>query len=152
MVNVLTDVISAPEQAAWRNLQRAQITIMRRLETELVGRHHLPLASFEVLQRLEHAPGHRLRMNDLAGQVLLSRSGLTRLIDRMEREGLVERHACRSDARGLYAVLTEPGQQRLAGATPTYERCIRECFLGRIGTEDLRHVAVTASKLVSDLG
>ncbi len=146
-MNVLADVISPEELAVWRSLQRAQVTIMRRIEAELLERHDLALASFDVLQQLAQTPGQRLRMNDLADRVLLSRSGLTRLVDRLEREGLVERHACPSDARGLFAVLTVPGRRRLEGATPTYHQCIRECFLDRIGADELRRVAATASKL-----
>jgi len=149
-VNVAGEVFSAPEMAVWRNFQRAHVTIMRRIEAELMERHELPLASFDVLLQLRYAQQHRLRMNDLADRVLISRSGLTRLIDRMEREGLVERHACQSDARGLYAVLTVPGHRRLAGATPTYYRCIRESFLSRIGRDELQQVAATASKLTTD--
>jgi DNA-binding MarR family transcriptional regulator len=146
-VNVLADVISPEELAVWRGLQRAQVTIMRRIEAELFEQHDLPLASFDVLQQLAHTPQQRLRMNDLADRVLLSRSGLTRLVDRLEREGLVERHACPSDARGLFAVLTGPGRRRLEDATPTYHQCIRECFLDRLGPGELQQVAVTAAKL-----
>jgi DNA-binding MarR family transcriptional regulator len=150
-VDVVADVISPEEFAVWRSLQRVQVTIMRRIEAELLERHDLPLASFEVLQQLGQAPRQRLRMNDLADRVLLSRSGLTRLVDRLEREGLVERHACASDARGLFAVLTGPGRRRLEGSVPTYHRCIRECFLDRIGAGELKLVAATASKLAGDL-
>jgi DNA-binding MarR family transcriptional regulator len=146
-VNVLADVISPEELAVWRSLQRAHVTIMRRIESELLERHDLPLASFDVLQQLAHTPRQRLRMNDLADRALLSRSGLTRLVDRLEREGLVERHACPSDARGLYAVLTAAGRRRLEGATPTYHQCIRACFLDRLSASELQQVAATASKL-----
>ncbi|MGE5290591.1 MAG: MarR family winged helix-turn-helix transcriptional regulator [Micromonosporaceae bacterium] len=149
-MSVIAEVISAGELAVWRSLQRAYVTIMRRIEAELIERHDLPLASFDVLQQLALAPGQQLRMNDLADRVLLSRSGLTRLVDRLEREGLVERRACPSDARGLFAALTAAGQERLAAATPTYHRCIRECFLDRIGAGELRQVAATASKLAGD--
>ncbi len=147
LVNVLADVISPAELAVWRTLQRAQATIIRRIESELLERHGLQLASFDVLQQLAQATGQRLRMNDLADRVLLSRSGLTRLVDRLEREGLVERHACPSDARGLFAVLTDCGRGRLEEATPTYHRRIRTCFLDRLGADELRQVAATASKL-----
>jgi DNA-binding MarR family transcriptional regulator len=150
VVSVIAEVISAEELAVWRSLQRAQITIMRRIEAELIERHDLPLASFDVLQQLAFAPGQQLRMNDLADQVLLSRSGLTRLVDRLEREGLVERRACPSDARGLFATLTAAGQERLAAATPTYHRCIRRCFLDCISADELRQVAATASKLAGE--
>ncbi len=146
-MNVPADVISSEELAVWRGLQRAHVTIMRRIEAELLDRHDLPLASFEVLQQLAQTPRQRLRMNDLADRVLLSRSGLTRLVDRLEREGLVERHACQSDARGLFAVLTGSGRRRLGGAMPTYHQCVRKCFLDRIGADELRQVAATAAKL-----
>jgi DNA-binding MarR family transcriptional regulator len=150
-VNVLADVISPEELAVWQSLQRAQVTIMRRIEAQLLDRHDLPLPSFEVLQQLANAPQRRLRMNDLAGRVLLSRSGLTRLVDRLERDGLVERRACASDARGLYAVLTGAGHRRLQGATPAYHQCIRECFLDRIGADELQQVAAMASRLAAEL-
>jgi DNA-binding MarR family transcriptional regulator len=147
VVSVIAEVISAEELAVWRSLQRAQVTIMRRIEAELIERHDLPLGSFDVLQQLALAPLRQLRMNDLANRVLLSRSGLTRLVDRLEREGLVKRRACPSDARGLFAVLTDAGHDRLMGATPTYHRCIRECFLDRLAPGELRQVAATAAKL-----
>ncbi len=146
-VSAVTDAITPEDLAVWRGLQRVQLTIMRRLENALLAAHDLPLASFDVLQQLAEAPQHRLRMNDLAVGVLLSRSGLTRLVDRLERDGLVARNACANDARGLFAVLTPAGGKRLADATPTYHRCIREHFLDRIGAVELRQIAATASKL-----
>lgn len=130
----------------WRSLQRMQATIMRQLENDLLAAHDLPLASFDVLQQLEQAPQYRLRMNDLAVGVLLSRSGLTRLVDRLEREGLVVRNVCPSDARGLFAVLTSAGRKRLADAAPTYHRCLRDYFLDRVGAGELRQIALMAAK------
>ena len=87
--------------------------LVRRLEADLLAEHQLPLASYDVLVQLVEAPDRRLRMTELAQRVLISRSGLTRLVDRLEREGLVRREACDDDARGLFAVLTEAGFQRL---------------------------------------
>jgi DNA-binding MarR family transcriptional regulator len=117
---------------------RAQVQISRRLQADLMTHHDLALGAFDVLVRLGESPGGRLRMNDLADRVLLSRSGLTRLVDRMQREGLVERVTCDSDARGLYAVLSSKGRQRLTEATPTYCEAVREHILGRLD-EDERH-------------
>ena len=151
-MSALTDVTPADDLAVWRNLQRMQVTIMRRLENALVAAHDLPLASFDVLHQLAQAPQHRLRMNDLAVGVLLSRSGLTRLVDRLERDGLVARNACPSDARGLFAVLTPTGRSRLADAMPTYNRCIREYFINRVGASELRQIATTAAKFTGPLG
>src|SRR5262249_11335051 len=92
--------LTARELAVWRMFLRAHASIAGRLERDLVAEHGLPLAWYEVLLQLAEAPGQRLRMTDLAERVLLSRSGLTRLVDRLVAEGLVERAACPSDARG----------------------------------------------------
>lgn len=132
--------LTVEELAVWRMLQRAQVRITRHLEGELLVAHDLPLASYEVLMQLAEAPERRLRMNDLADRVLLSRSGLTRLIDRLQRDGLVRREACPDDARGLYAVLSERGAERLAEATPTYLRGVKAQFLDLLGTEDVARV------------
>ncbi|MEV0229881.1 MarR family transcriptional regulator [Nonomuraea sp. NPDC050786] len=141
------DGLTAEELAVWRMLQRAQVRITRHLEAELLVAHDLPLASYEVLMQLAEAPARRLRMNDLADRVLLSRSGLTRLIDRLQRDGLVSREACADDARGLFAVLTERGAARLAEATPTYLRGIRAHFLGPLGAGDISRIRSMVAKL-----
>jgi DNA-binding MarR family transcriptional regulator len=145
----MTAEITPQQIIVWRMLQRAQVQITRRLEAELLGAHDLAPAAYDVLLQLSEAPGGRLRMNDLAERVLLSRSGLTRLIDRLQREGLVSREACASDARGLYAVLTVAGEQRLTEATPTYLRAIRRRFLDLLDEEELRRCAAMLTKLFS---
>ncbi|MEV4359013.1 MarR family transcriptional regulator [Nonomuraea sp. NPDC052116] len=139
--------LTAEELAVWRMMQRAQVRITRHLEAELLVAHDLPLASYEVLVQLAEAPERRLRMNDLAGRVLLSRSGLTRLIDRLQRDGLVSREACADDARGLFAVLTDAGAERLAEATPTYLRGVRTQFLDLLGAEEITRVRAMVAKL-----
>ncbi|MEO3793635.1 MarR family transcriptional regulator [Nonomuraea sp. B10E15] len=139
--------LTADELAVWRMLQRAQVRITRHLEAELLVAHDLPLASYDVLMQLAEAPERRLRMNDLAERVLLSRSGLTRLIDRLQRDGLVAREACADDARGLFAVLTERGEARLAEATPTYLRGIRTQFLDMLGPDEIGEVRSMLAKL-----
>ncbi|MDH2429857.1 MarR family transcriptional regulator [Sphaerisporangium sp. TRM90804] len=139
--------ISPRQLVVWRMLQRAQAQITRGLETDLLSGHDLAPAAYDVLQTLAGSPDRRLRMNDLADRVLLSRSGLTRLIDRLQREGLVERAACPSDARGLFAVLTDSGENRLSEATPTYLRAIQREFLDVLGEEELRQCAAMLAKL-----
>ncbi|MEW1838283.1 MarR family transcriptional regulator [Nonomuraea angiospora] len=139
--------LTAEELSVWRMMQRAQVRITRHLEAELLVAHDLPLASYEVLVQLAEAPERRLRMNDLAGRVLLSRSGLTRLIDRLQRDGLVSREACADDARGLFAVLTDAGAERLAEATPTYLRGVRTQFLDLLGAEEITRVRAMVAKL-----
>jgi DNA-binding MarR family transcriptional regulator len=139
--------LTVEELAVWRMLQRVQVRITRHLEAELLVAHDLPLASYEVLVQLAEAPERRLRMNDLAGRVLLSRSGLTRLIDRLQRDGLVSREACADDARGLFAVLTDAGVARLAEATPTYLRGVRTQFLDLLGAEEISRIRAMVAKL-----
>ncbi|WP_206184517.1 MarR family winged helix-turn-helix transcriptional regulator [Thermoactinospora rubra] len=139
--------LTVEELSLWRLLQRAQVRIAGRLEAELVEAHDLALASYEVLSQLAAAPGRRLRMNDLADRVLLSRSGLTRLVDRLQREGLVVREACESDARGLFAVLTGAGLDRLKEATPTYLRAVRTHFLDALDGDDVRRCRSMLAKL-----
>ncbi|GAA4098353.1 MarR family winged helix-turn-helix transcriptional regulator [Nonomuraea soli] len=138
---------TSEELAVWRLLHRAQVQIAGRLEDDLMKAHDLPLASYEVLLRLSEAPGLRLRMNDLAHRVLLSRSGLTRLVDRLQREGLVSREACESDARGLYAVLTAQGKARVEEATPVYLRGIRRHFLDLLDPDDVGRCREMLAKL-----
>ncbi|MEU4406702.1 MarR family transcriptional regulator [Streptosporangium sp. NPDC023963] len=139
--------VGSAELVVWRMLQRAQVRITRALEADLLAEHDLALASYEVLLQLSEAPERRLRMNDLADRVLLSRSGLTRLIDRLQRDGLVEREACASDARGLFAVLTDAGAARLAEAGPTYLRGVRAQFLDMLDADELRRCAAMLTKL-----
>ncbi len=129
-------------------MQRAQMRITRSIESDLLESHDLAMASYDVLLQLSESPYKRLRMNDLADRVLLSRSGLTRLIDRLQRDGLVERQACPSDARGLYAVLTDKGTALLDEATPTYLRGVRAQFVDRLEEAELRQCAALAVKLV----
>ncbi|MBA3232995.1 MAG: MarR family transcriptional regulator [Propionibacteriales bacterium] len=117
---------------AWRRFLQAHAVVVRRLEADLMAEHQLPLASYDVLVQLVEAPERRLRMTELAGRVLLSRSGLTRLVDRLEQEGLVRREACGSDARGLFAVLTDEGLQRLRDASPTHLRGVATYAVGQL--------------------
>ena len=89
---------------------RVHATLTKALDAELEAEHGLPLSSYEVLLHLDDADGQRMRMSDLAATVILSRSGLTRLVDRLEREGLIARESCPSDARGSFATLTAAGR------------------------------------------
>lgn len=97
----------------------------------------LSLVEFEVLVRLARSPDRRLRMTELASQVALTTSGITRVVDRVEREGLVRRNACRDDRRGLWAVLTDAGTERLDAALPGHLELIETHFTGRFDPADL---------------
>src|ERR671917_1519650 len=105
--------LTAEELAAWRGLLRVHSALVKALDAELMAGHDLPLSSYEVLINLQAAPGRRRRMAELADSVLLSRSGMTRLVDRLERDGLLVRDTCDSDGRGCFAVLTDRGEEIL---------------------------------------
>jgi DNA-binding MarR family transcriptional regulator len=128
-------------QRAWRSLQMAHAALAKRVDAELERTHGLPLTSYEVLHRLVESPGGRMRMCDLAEQSQLSRSGLTRLADRLEKEGLLERCSCEHDARGSYACLTELGRERFHAACATHQAVVREQFLSRFSPGELRALA-----------
>ncbi|GAA4396475.1 hypothetical protein GCM10023088_78990 [Actinomadura verrucosospora] len=149
--SVTTDLASAAaELIVWRTMLRAQAQISRRLQADLTARHDLALGAYEVLVHLGEAPDGRLRMNDLADRVLLSRSGLTRLVDRLQRDGLVARQSCPSDARGLFAVLTAEGRARLAEAAPTYRQGVRDHILSRLDEPDLRALGHILDRLADE--
>jgi DNA-binding MarR family transcriptional regulator len=128
-------------QRAWRGLLRAHAGLAKRLDAELEQAHRLPMSSYEVLHHLEHSSGGRMRMCDLAEQAQLSRSGLTRLVDRLEREELLERCSCEHDARGSYACLTETGRARLREARETHLTVVKEHFLSRFSESELTLMA-----------
>src|SRR3954463_3577638 len=129
------------ELDAWRGFLRSYATIVRELDEELTERHGLPLSSYDVLVQLEGAPEGRLRMSHLADAVLLSRSGLTRLVTRLADQGLLERVECKNDARGAFAAITEQGRERLAEARATHRTGVRERFLDRLGEREQRQLA-----------
>lgn len=133
--------LSEGELRAWRGLKRAHAALAKRVDAELERTHGLPLSSYEVLHRLLESPGGRMRMCDLADQAQLSRSGLTRLADRLEKDGLLERCSCEHDARGAYACLTELGRERLCAARGTHLAVVREQFLSRFTEGELSALA-----------
>jgi DNA-binding MarR family transcriptional regulator len=135
------DRLTDRELAAWRGLLRVHAGLIKRLDAELEEAHGLPLSSYEVLVNLDGAPDNQLRMRDLADLVLLSRSGLTRLVDRLVRDGLIERATCTSDGRGAYAVLTPEGVRRLEQARETHLTGVRRRFLERFGDDELDALA-----------
>jgi DNA-binding MarR family transcriptional regulator len=129
------------ELAAWRGMLRVHRDVVGRLDAELEREQGLPLSSYEVLISLADAPGGRLRMGELAGALLLSRSGLTRLVDRLERQGMVRRERCEDDARGYFAVISAAGREKLATARPAHRAGVREHFLDRLTADELDALA-----------
>ena len=127
---------------AWQAFLRASIRLMDRLDAELDG-HGLSLADYEILVHLSAEAAGELRMTELAARTLVSRSGLTRRLDRLVDSGLVERRNCPTDRRGVFAVLTDEGRRRLTAAAPTHVEGVRRHFISRLEGQDLP--ALTAS-------
>jgi DNA-binding MarR family transcriptional regulator len=126
-----------PRLEPWRAFLTAHAWVTRRLDDELRAEHDLSLAEYDALLTIADAPGRRIRMRQLADRVILSKSGVTRLIDRLVLDGLVERDACLTDARGAEAVLTAAGLDRLRRASRTHLRGVAEHFLGAVDGTDL---------------
>ena len=129
--------LSARELAAWRGFLRVHSGIVRELNTELELTHALPLAHYEVLLYLDAAPCGKLTMSELAQSVLLSQSGVTRLVDRLVRSGLVVREGCSEERRVMYARLTDEGREALIEARPTLIEGVRQRFLARFDDAEL---------------
>lgn len=121
------------ELATWRAFLRAHAVVTRRIERELVGAGGLSLSEFDVLVTLGQAPEASLRPGDLAERVVLTKSGMTRLLDRLEASGLLERRVCEHDRRGQYARLTTAGRTALRRATRPHLRGVARGFSAPVG-------------------
>ena len=139
-----------PEIQAWAKLLRAHAALTRRFSADLQAMHGLTLNAYEVLLHLAHAPERRMRRVDLAGSVLLTASGITRLLDGLERAGYVDRAADENDARVTYAVLTDEGYEKLRDAAPTHVGGIRELFGDRFSRDELETLAELLDRLPSE--
>lgn len=141
-----------PRLAPWRAFLYAHARVARRLDEDLRAGHGLSLQEYETLLHLAEAPDRRLRMGRLADSLLLSKSGVTRLVDRLVDDGLVERTSCASDARGAEASLTELGLSRLRAAAPTHLAGIRDHFLSAIRAADLPVIERAMDSISDRLG
>lgn len=136
--------------SAWHALMRTHAKIARVLGAELEAEQGLSLPAYEVLAHLSEAPERRLRMSDLAAYAVLTPSGLTRLVDKLCREGLVERARCATDARVVYAVITADGLRRLRTAYPTHLRGVREHLIDRLEPHQLEAISEALGPLTSN--
>jgi DNA-binding MarR family transcriptional regulator len=141
-------LLTREELGAWRGLLRVHARLTRALDAELVSEHGLSLSSYEVLLFLADSPDGQLRMSELADGVLLSRSGLTRLVDRMERDELLRRERCADDARGFLATITPKGRALFARARRTHLDGVRERFLSQLSAEEQRTLAELWERVV----
>ena len=140
-----------PEVQAFTGLLRAHAATTRRFNAELVADHGLTLSDYEVLLRLARAPDQRLRRVDLAQQVLLTPSGITRLLAGLERHGCVERASCESDARVTYAQLTDDGLAKLNAASKTHVDSIRRLFGEHFSAGELESLGDLLRRLPVDV-
>ena len=144
--------LTTTELRAWRGMLRAHAAMAKALDAQLEAAHGLQLSSYEVLMYLADAEDERMRMCDLASSILLSRSGLTRLVDRLAREGLIERVACHDDARGQFAKLTPAGREKLAAARVTHLAGVSALFLGRFTPEELELLGDAWDRVIEGAG
>jgi DNA-binding MarR family transcriptional regulator len=145
-------VTTTTRMEAWRAFLTAHARVTEILEEELQREAGLALSWYDVLLQLREAEGHRLRMTDLAGAVLLSKSGLTRLVDRMCAAGLVERSADSEDRRGRWVTLTPAGRTRLRDAAPVHLRGVSEHFTGLLSESEASVLARALGTVVEAAG
>jgi DNA-binding MarR family transcriptional regulator len=136
--------------AAWVSLLRAHATLRRSMDTNLLSEHDLTINDYEVLLALAHAPDRRLRRVDLAERIILTQSGITRLLQGLERTGLVERRDCETDGRVVYAQLTDDGYERLRQASNTHLDDIRSLFAARFTADELETLQHLLGRVLED--
>jgi DNA-binding MarR family transcriptional regulator len=139
--------LTSGELAAWRGMLAVHARVTRTLDAELQAAHGLSLSAYEVLMLLGDAAGHRLRMSEIADGVLLTRSGCTRLIDRLVDRGYLRRAAADSDGRGLYAQITADGLAALRAARRTHLAGVHREFLARLSAADERRLGEIWARL-----
>ncbi|HEX4732768.1 MAG TPA: MarR family winged helix-turn-helix transcriptional regulator [Thermoleophilaceae bacterium] len=141
MAKAPSEPLSDRELAAWRGFLRTHARLLRHLDRQLIEEQGLPTSSYEVLLRLAEAPRGSMRMKDIAESLLLSRSGLSRVVDELERKGYVTREACASDARGTEAVITRSGRSAFRKAQTSHLRGVRAVFLDKLSDKQLQQLA-----------
>jgi DNA-binding MarR family transcriptional regulator len=144
--------LSARELAAWRGMLEAHSRVISSLDAELERDHGIQLTAYEVLMHLGAAPGEKLRMGELAQRLLLSRSGITRLVDRLEGQGLVARRRCDDDGRGFNAVLTPAGREQLDACRADHLDGVRRHFTSKLEPGDMDALAAAWERLLGENG
>ncbi|MFV1998779.1 MAG: MarR family winged helix-turn-helix transcriptional regulator [Acidimicrobiia bacterium] len=133
---------------AWRRLLFAQAKVLSALEADMLEQHDLPMSWFDVLGRLNQAPGKRLRMHELEESVLFTRSGITRLADRIEESGLIRRERSAEDRRGVYLVITEAGIAKIDEVWPDHVASIQKHFGQYLNTQDVESLRNATQKIL----
>lgn len=140
------------ELDSWVRFLRAHAAVTRALSTELVNEHGLTLSDYEVLLHLSRAPDRKLRRVDLAESVLLTASGITRLLDGLERAGFVEKRSCPDDGRVSYACLTDAGLEKLRAAARTHLAGVQRLYLDRFDEDERATLATLLDRLPGNAG
>ncbi len=138
--------------SAWRNFITAHARLIDRIDHELTDAGCVPLHWYDVLIELAEAPQRRLRMTDLARKVVLSKSGLTRLVDKLENAGLLKRQSAATDGRGAFAVLTDEGLAELRKAWPVYARGIQTHFAQHLSDDEAKVYADSLARMLQAMG
>ena len=144
-----TSGVDTPGLTAWARLLRGYTALARTFSAQLLAEHDLTINDYEALLLLAHADGHRLRRTDLAQSLQLTASGVTRLLDGLERAGLVCKAQCASDARVAYAVLTDAGDARLRAASRSHAAAVEALFGERYNSGELATLAELLGRLPS---
>ena len=148
----MTDELDREGLGAWEAFVFAHAAAVGRIERDLRAAGHIPLTWYDLLAALSEAADGRLRLSELADQVVLSRSGLTRLLDRVEAAGLIRRERSADDRRGAYAVMTAEGERALLAAWPDYARGIATHFSDRLTADEKRVLAAALGKVRAATG
>jgi len=149
---VETEGLSDETLAVWADFLRFHAIVVDRLGRDLVEQTGLPLTWYDVLLQLDAAPDGRLRMQDLASAIVLSKSGLTRLVDRLQRQGYVERTSCPSDRRGTFAEITAEGRATLRKANPVHLRGVAEHFAAHLSGKEVALLGRVMQTLIAAHG
>lgn len=142
-----TDRLDGAALEAWRSYLQSHASILRELDAELVAAHGMTTRDYEVLLYVAQAPDRQLPMSILAANTMLTRSGITRLVDGLVRGGLIERVSCPSDARISYAHLTDAGYEKLRAAGCTHIASIQRLFLEHFSTDEITQLASLLRRL-----
>lgn len=150
MSSVIEEIewLNQVEMCAWRNLLIAHSQLLGQLDEELTREHGLSFAEYEVLAHTSEGEDGSVRMSTLADAALVSRSGLTRRVQHLVAEGLLERRRCKEDKRGTFAVLTPRGWEKLQAAAVTHVRGVREHMLSKLSQADLKTLAIAFAKIM----
>ncbi|CAN7762642.1 MarR family transcriptional regulator [Paenibacillus sp. LjRoot153] len=132
------DRLSEFEIGVWREFLKTHAKVIERIEQDLANYKRVPLSTYDVLIALYEATNKKLRVNDINKKILLTKSGLTRLLDRLEKEGLIRREKSEIDRRGSYAILTSEGETQLRKAWPIYANGIKNYFVSSLTEQQLK--------------